>query len=234
MIGTVSPLDPRAEGHGSSGGVTSSTWRRTPRWARRLVVCAVVLVLLLVTLTVVRVTWRDVYSIESGSMRPTLAPGQKILVDRTVSGHGIGHGDVVVFDGRGSFSRYSSSSPGDDLLRALHLRGRGDVYVKRVIGLPGDRVSCAGHGAPLKINGSVLEEDYLHQGDEPSGARFDVVVPDGRLWLMGDHRSVSVDSRNLMGSAGGGMVSEDRVLGRVSDVLWPLDARGRVPQAGEE
>ena len=69
------------------------------------------------------------------------------------------------------------------------------LIVRRVIGIPGDRVSCDGTGRPVKVNGTALSEPYIHQGDAPSAVSFDVVVPSGRLWLLGDHRSVAIDCR---------------------------------------
>ncbi|WP_410838608.1 signal peptidase I, partial [Paraburkholderia sp. SIMBA_030] len=67
--------------------------------------------------------------------------------------------------------------------------GSDTTYVKRVIGLPGDHVQCCDAGGHLTVNGQALEEPYLYPGDVPSLQKFDVVVPESRLWLMGDHRS---------------------------------------------
>ena len=66
-------------------------------------------------------------------------------------------------------------------------------------------------------------EPYLYDGDPPSSQKFNVTVPAGRLWLLGDHRSVSADSRSLLGAPGGGMVRVDRVIGRPVQIIWPLD-----------
>jgi signal peptidase I len=95
-----------------------------------------------------------------------------------------------------------------------------------VIGLPGDRVACCAPDGRLTVNGAPVSEDYVHPGDAPSMMKFDVEVPAERLWLMGDHRSVSADSRSLLGAPGGGMVPVDRVIGRPMEIIWPLD-RGR-------
>jgi signal peptidase I len=72
------------------------------------------------------------------------------------------------------------------------------------------------------VDGAPLDEPYLHPGDAPSELEFDVLVPDGRLWLMGDHRSDSADSRAHLGDPGGGMVPVSRVVGRVVAVAWPV------------
>ncbi len=122
-------------------------------------------------------------------------------------------GDVVVFDGRGSLSPESPESP---QRTAEWLVGvtQGDQYVKRVTGLPGERVACDGSGGPLLVNGQTAG----FAGAENCGRqRFDVRLPAGRLWLMGDNRENSRDSRSLLGAPGGGGVRETRVVGRV---IW--------------
>ena len=73
------------------------------------------------------------------------------------------------------------------------------------------------------------EQSYLYPDDAASDEAFDVIVPDGMLWLMGDHRSNSADSRAHLGDPGGGMVPESRVVGRVMNVLWPLNRISSVP-----
>src|SRR5690606_13832359 len=77
-------------------------------------------------------------------------------------------------------------------------------------------------GVPLE------ESDYLFPGDVPSLVSFDVVVPEGELWVMGDHRGNSADSREYMGRPGGGFVPEDRVIGRVDWIIWPFSRMGGV------
>lgn len=181
---------------------------------------------------VVRATLVDVYYIPSDSMEPLLQDGDRVLVSRTDFRAGpIRRGDLVVFDGRGSFAPFrSGNSPMVDgvvrLGQWLGVVGSSTVYVKRVIGLPGDRIACCAPDGRLLVNGKPVSEDYVYPGDAPSAMKFDVEVPADRLWLMGDHRSVSADSRSLLGAPGGGMVPVDRVIGRPMEIIWPLD-RGR-------
>ncbi|NUP73893.1 MAG: signal peptidase I [Sinomonas sp.] len=176
----------------------------------------------------------DFYYIPSGSMEPLLQPGDRIAVARTAfANRAVQRGDVVVFDGRGSFAPLDSGRGW--LLDAV--QGAGEwlglvpnetVYVKRVLGVAGDHVMCCTSGGQLAVNGTPLDEPYIYPGDAPSAVRFDVVVPAGRLWLLGDHRADSADSRSLLGAPGGGLVRADRVIGEPISILWPLDRLGPV------
>jgi signal peptidase I len=96
-------------------------------------------------------------------------------------------------------------------------------FIKRVIGVGGDRVICCDADERITVNGIALNEsDYLYPGNPPSRQAFDVLVPDGALWVLGDHRSASADSRAHLGDPGGGMVPVDRVIGRAFAIVWPL------------
>jgi len=187
----------------------------------------------------VRSLWLDVYFIPSASMEPLLRDGDRIVVSRTAfAAEPVRHGDVVVFDGRGSFAPLGSGKgPAADFLAAaghwLGLTGSDTTYVKRVLGLPGDHVVCCDAKNRLTVNGQPVEESFVYEGGAPSQLKFSVLVPDGRLWLMGDHRSKSADSRSLLGAPGGGMVPLDRVIGRPVQILWPLDRFAAIPRPAQ-
>ncbi len=156
----------------------------------------------------------QVFTVSAASMEPTLSSGQRVVVLRPTVDREIRRGDVVVADVRGTFV------PGAPVrgLRAgtVLARSRSDAYVvKRVLAGPGDRLTCCDAEGRLLRNGESLDEPYLPPGQEPSQDEFDVVVPAGRWWLMGDNREVSEDSRAHLGSPGGGTVPTDAVIGRV-------------------
>ncbi|TLM72431.1 signal peptidase I [Pseudarthrobacter sp. NamB4] len=184
----------------------------------------------------VRSLWLDVYFIPSDSMEPVLDGGDRILVSRTgFQQEPIRRGDIVVFDGRGTFAPLNSgrgrlADTAAGITQWLGFTGSDTTYVKRVIGLPGDSVACCSPDGKVTVNGEPLEEPYIFGGDAPSSQKFSAVVPEGRLWLMGDHRSRSADSRSLLGAPGGGMVPVDRVIGRPVQIIWPLDRFAPVPR----
>ncbi len=177
----------------------------------------VVLALLLVSRFVMQP-----FLIPSGSMEPTLHVGDRVLVNKLAYRFGSepARGDVVVFDGSGYF-------------------GNSD-YVKRVVGVGGDHITCCGEKGRIEVNGEPVDETYVKAGDAPSSVPFDVVVPEGTLFLLGDHRSDSSDSRDHFGSPGGGFLPVEQVIGRVEWIGWPVgswadihhdaDTFDRVPQ----
>jgi signal peptidase I len=102
-------------------------------------------------------------------------------------------------------------------------------YIKRVIGVPGDRVACCNALGLITVNGVALhEQSYLYPGAIPSDApagysgRFRLTVPPGRLWVLGDNRAVSADSRLHQNDPGDGTIPENEVIGRAFMIVWPL------------
>ncbi len=97
--------------------------------------------------------------------------------------------------------------------------------IKRVVGLPGDHVVCCGENGNLEINGTAVAEPYVHDGNGAGSEAFDIVVPEGRVWMMGDNRSNSGDSRFHDNGSGGaeGSVPQDLIVGRAAVLVWPTD-----------
>jgi signal peptidase I len=156
----------------------------------------------------------QVFTVRAASMSPTLEPGDQVLVLRPTVGRDVQRGDVVVVDVRGTF--LGDRPDTGPFAGSVLARAPDDVFVvKRVVAGPGDRLACCAPDGRLRLNGEPLDEPYLAEGVAPSEQAFDVVVPDGRWWLMGDNRAVSDDSRSHLGSPGGGSVSTDVVVGRV-------------------
>lgn len=212
----------------AAAAAVSARPARGPSWL--LLVGAALLVMMLVRGLLVQS-----FYVPSGSMQPTIEPGDRILVNKTVGDADLRRGDVVVFDGTDTFAAADRTPPRDDGPIGTVLGGAASLFgldlgeqdfIKRVVGLPGDRVACCDDQGRLTVNGIGVTEAYLSPGDAPSDLAFDVVVPEGRLWLMGDHRSDSADSRAHLGDPGGGMVPLKDVVGRSAYTYWPLSRLG--------
>lgn len=180
----------------------------------------------------------EAFRIPSGSMQDTLRVGDRVLVNKLVYRvRGIDRGDVIVFSGQGSWDPPPSGPPPGPvpaavrtLLQLTGMASSGTDYVKRVIGLPGDRVSCCDALGRITVNGVPLnEQSYLYPGNQPSAQRFSLTVPPGRLWVMGDHRLNSSDSRYHSDDPGDGTIPEQAVIGRVLLVVWPPAQFREVP-----
>ncbi len=217
-----------------------------PRRSRPFWIEAGFLVLLaLVIAIVVHTFFFQAFYIPSGSMEKTLhgcTPGcnnDRVLVNRL--SYKVGHvqrGQIVVFDGVDSWTPEVTIKPPSNLVaRAardvsgfLGFSESGEKdFIKRVIGIPGDKVYCCDAQGRVVVNGTPLNENYLYPGSNnanepfPAGEPRNVVtVPPGQLWVEGDHRDDSADSRAHTGDPGGGTIPENKVVGRAFAIVWPL------------
>nr|WP_237535308.1 signal peptidase I [Streptomyces sp. SID3343] len=201
-----------------------SFWKELPL----LLVIAIVLALLIKTFLV------QAFSIPSESMENTIKVGDRVLVNKFTPWFGAEpeRGQVVVFHDPGNWLSEAPKQSDNAIVRGLQ-KGMSWVglmpsasekdLIKRVIGVGGDRVQCCDAQGRLMVNGKPLDESsYLKKGVAPSTMQFDVTIPKGRIWLMGDNRDNSSDSRYHQGEPGGGTVDKDQVIGRAFTVVWPL------------
>lgn len=156
-----------------------------------------------------RLVFFATYTVTSGSMSPTISTGDHILINQISRFFTPNRGDVVVVDGIDSFSNSHED------------------FVKRVIAIGGDHIKCCTKKGQLILNGKPLQEPYL-MGQIASQTSFDVRVPAERIWLMGDNRKHSSDSRDLLGRPGGGTIAADKILGQVIGAYWPTARIGLV------
>ena len=201
-----------------------------------LLLIAFVLALLVKTFLV------QAFFIPSGSMERTLhgcpgCTGDRVLVNKVPYWFGEPEpGDIVVFEGPESWSpEVDVQEPGNALSSGLLWLGRAigvappseDDYVKRVIATGGQTVQCCDPEGRVTVDGEPLDEPYVFENTPLESRAFGpVTVPEGRLWVMGDHRSASADSKAHIGDENSGTVAVDDVIGRAALIVWPLDRFG--------
>lgn len=219
-------------GKGSgSGKKPRSFWKELPI----LIGIALVLALLIKTFLV------QAFSIPSDSMQNTLQQGDRVLVDKLTPWFGSEpeRGEVVVFHDPAEWLAGEPVADPNALQTFLSWIGlmpsaEEKDLIKRVIGVGGDTVECKGTG-PVRVNGKALnEESYIYPGNTPcsddeSGGQFKVTVPEGFIWVMGDHRQNSRDSRYNQDDKYHGMVPVDEVVGRAVVKAWPINRWGTLP-----
>jgi signal peptidase I len=191
----------------------------------------ILIVVALVIAVAIKTFAVQAFWIPSGSMENTLEINDRVLVNKIVyDTRSIHRGDIVVFNGDGSWdpgtvptSSNFISKFGSGFASMFGFGRPGDILIKRVIGIPNDRVACCDAQGRVTVNGIPLnEQSYLYPGAAPSQVRFSLLVPPGRLWVMGDNRTISADSRDHEGDPGGGTIPESAVIGRAFVIIWPL------------
>ncbi|GGB86183.1 signal peptidase I [Knoellia flava TL1] len=199
----------------------------------------VVVVAMALALSFVVKTWLiQAFYIPSGSMEDTLILNDRVVVNKLVPDVvDVQRGDVVVFQDPGewlsSVPEVSHGPLRDGVERVLSFVGllpdtSDNHLIKRVIGLPGDHIVCCDAQGRLTVNGVPLTEPYVKPGDVASSITFDITVPAGKIWVMGDHRSDSEDSRfhDPDGTGAQGSVPIADITGRAVAKVWPLDRAG--------
>ncbi|GAA0637667.1 signal peptidase I [Bifidobacterium pullorum] len=183
-------------------------------WRDTLVWCGVPVVIILL----LRVFVFGMYAIPSGSMENTIMPGDRVLTlslaPKVVD---LKRGDIVVFKDPSNWLRNEQTDS---------IFGK-DRLIKRLIGLPGDVVECAGEGSPVTINGVAIDESaYIRPGVAPSSFPFRVEVTEGHVFVMGDNRSNSADSRYHQDDEENGLVPLEDIEGVALATYWPLQRIG--------
>jgi signal peptidase I len=195
--------------------IDEQTQRRGSFWRELPILLGVAILVAVLVRTFVLQT----FYIPSPSMEHTLNINDRVLVNKLVYDFRSPHrGEVIVFEAP---ERWRSGPEGED-------------FIKRVIGVGGDHIVCCDPQGRISVNGQVLVEEYIFSengvSDPPADEEFDVTVPKGRIWVMGDHRSASGDSLEHYERSSGDMIeatiTEGSVVGRAFVIFWPFGRAG--------
>ncbi len=172
------------------------------------------------------------FFIPSGSMENTLQINDRVAVNKVpFIGKSIKRGDVVVFRDPdnwlpepyiGDQNKYLAIVKDVFVAVGVLPNPAKQYLVKRVIGVAGDKVECCSKDKKLMINGVEIEEPYIFAGNTASDTNFNVTVPAGKVWVMGDHRGASADSRFHQDDINNGMVPNSKITGKVVGIVWPI------------
>ncbi|WP_437112366.1 signal peptidase I [Streptomyces cinnamoneus] len=236
----AAPVTPGA----GDGDADTARPRREPKkqrsfWKELPILVGIALLLALVIKTFLV----QAFSIPSESMQNTLQRGDRVLVDKLTPWFGAKpeRGEVVVFHDPGGWLGETPSADNgpvaggiQKVLSFVGLMPSAEEkdLIKRVIAVGGDTVECKGNNDPVVVNGKALDEPYIFPGNTPCGDKpfGPIKVPDGRIWVMGDHRQDSLDSRYHQDlDRFQGTVSEDEVVGRAIVIAWPVNRWSTLP-----
>ena len=206
---------------------------RLPKKGSLLREVPIIVISALVVSIVIKTFFVHFFFVPSGSMQQTLGIGDRIAVNKFAALFSdIRRGEVVVFKDPADWLGAPPTPTGSVITRNLKtalvdvgiLPDPATQYlVKRVVGVGGDHVVCCDAKGKLQINGISITEPYLYPGNKPSDSKFDVIVPKGFIWVMGDHRGASADSRFHTEDIHKGMVPLRDVVGRAEFIVWPLN-----------
>ena len=187
----------------------------------------------LIVSIIVKTFFLHFFFIPSGSMENTLQVGDRIAVNKFGALFSdIKRGEVVVF---ADPDNWLGAAPGDankglagQVKNVLITVGvvpdpAKQFLIKRVIGVGGDTVICCDTAGKLQVNGKSVNEPYIYSNNTPSDSKFNITVPTGYIWVMGDHRAASADSRFHTDDVNKGMVPLTKVVGRATFIVWPIN-----------
>jgi signal peptidase I len=216
------PVDTVRERKPRRGGLLS--------WIREI---ALILVISIVLSFVIKTFFFKAFYIPSESMVPTLEENDRIFVNLMVPRNfGLQRGDVIVFKDTKGWLPPSTDGVQNWFQKSLEFIGllpdtSQQYLIKRLIGLPGDHVVCCDAQQRITVNGVALVEPYVNPAEVPRPVPFDVVVPAGDVWVMGDNRNHSSDSRfHNAAQPGNGFIDEKDIEGQAVVIAWPLNRLG--------
>ena len=237
MIDHSEPESPREHSAMHSNGHASAS--HGGAWIKETLI---ILVGAIVLSLIIKTFLAQAFFIPSASMENTLEIGDRVLVTKLAPGpFDVHRGDIVVFKDPGGWLPAPAPVTPNPVSDTFHSvltdigllpQDSGEHLIKRIIGLPGDHVACCDDSRRVTVNGVGISEPYLKPGSLPSEVPFKVTVPAGRLWVMGDNRQNSRDSRGHISEAGDGTIPLANVVGVAFSRVWPADRIGLLRNPG--
>lgn len=235
-------FDEASRAEGGSEGSGSQSQSRSSKFGSVVLEFVTVIAVALLLSVIIKTFFVQAFAIPSESMEDTLIPGDRILVNKLADDEGsLNRGDVVVFVDPGNWLEGIPEPDRPAWQDALISIGEtiglvpqnvGDHLVKRIIGMPGDHVVCCNEEGLIEVNGEPIRESYVKPGVSASDIPFEVTVPEGHVWLLGDNRARSKDARYHQYATGFGFVPIANIEGRAWLTVYPFDRFGTIPSAG--